>query len=114
MELKEIIGNNLKDYRQSLGYTQDGLAKYLGVDRSLISHYENGTREISLVHLSKLGDLFGIETDDLLVDNCSEKNANLAFSFRSHGMAEEDLSSIAEFQKIVKNYIQIVKLTKSG
>lgn len=113
MELKEIIGNNLKDYRQNLGYNQDDLAKYIGVDRSLISCYENGTREISLVHLNKLGDLFGIEIDDFLVNNTSEKNANMAFAFRSQGMDKEDLSSIAEFQKIVKNYIQIVKLANS-
>jgi transcriptional regulator with XRE-family HTH domain len=112
MELKEIIGNNLKDYRQNLGYTQVDLAKYIGADRSLISHYENGTREITLVHLNKFADLFGIETDAFLVNNSSEKNANLAFAFRSQGMEEEDLSSIAEFQKIVKNYIQIVKLAK--
>jgi len=112
MELKEVIGNNLKDYRQKLGYTQDDLAKYIGVERSTISHFENATREISLVHLNKFADLFGIETGAFLVNNSSEKNANLAFAFRSQGMEEEDLTSIAEFQKIVKNYIQIVKLAK--
>ncbi|MCK9421479.1 MAG: helix-turn-helix transcriptional regulator [Bacteroidales bacterium] len=112
MELKQIMINNLKAYRQNLGYTQEDLAKYIGVDRSLISHYENGTREITLIHLNKFSDLFGIETDDFLVNNSSEKNANLAFAFRSHGMEKEDLSSVAEFQKIVKNYIKIIKLAK--
>lgn len=112
MELKEIIGNNLKDYRLKLGYNQEELAKYIGVERSSISHFENATREISLIHLNKLADLFGIEVDALLTHNSIEQNANLAFAFRSQGMEEEDLSSIAEFQKIVKNYIQIVKLAK--
>lgn len=112
MELKEIIGNNLKDYRLKLGYNQEELAKYIGVERSSISHFESATREISLIHLNKLADLFGIEVDALLTHNSIEQNANLAFAFRSQGMEEEDLSSIAEFQKIVKNYIQIVKLAK--
>lgn len=112
MELKEIIGNNLKDYRLKLDYNQEELAKYIGVERSTISHFENATREISLIHLNKLADLFGIEVDALLTNNSIEQNANLAFAFRSQGMEEEDLTSIAEFQKIVKNYIQIVKLAK--
>ena len=112
MDLKEIIGNNLKDYRQKLGYTQDELAKYIGVERSTISHFENGTREISLIHMNKLADLFGIEIDALLVNNSVEKNTNLAFAFRSQGMEEDDFTSIAEFQKVVKNYIHISKLSK--
>ena len=112
MDVKEIVGNNLKDYRRKLGYTQEDLAKYIGVERSLISHYENGAREISLIHLNKISDLFGIESNALLIDNSIDQTANLAFAFRSQGMQEEDFKSIAEFQKIVKNYIQIVKLSK--
>jgi transcriptional regulator with XRE-family HTH domain len=112
MEMNEIIGNNLKDYRHNIGYNQEDIAKYLGVDRSTISHYENSTREISLVHLNKLADLFGIELSDLLAANRIEKYANLAFAFRSQKLEEEDYKSIAEFQKIVKNYIQIVKLAQ--
>lgn len=113
MDVKQIIISNLKAYRQKLGYTQEDLAKFIGIDRTLISHYENGTREITLVHMNKFADLFGIEADDFLVNNSSEIKANLAFAFRSDGMEKEDLSSIAEFQKIVKNYIKMTTLAKS-
>ena len=96
-EIMTIIGNNLKDYRQKLGYTQDQIAKLLGVERSTISHYENAEREATLVHLSKLADLFGIELEDFSEPEVVNKKANLAFAYRREGFDEQDLESIASF-----------------
>lgn len=113
MEIMTVIGRNLKDYRLKMGYSQDQLAKYLGVDRSTISHYETAEREASLVHLSKLADLFGIELEDLSEPDAVNKAANLAFAFRRDGFDEQDLESIASFQKIVKNYVKMTEILKS-
>ena len=96
-----------------MGYTQDQIAKYLGVDRSTISHYETGDRDASLVHLSKLADLFGIELEDLSEPDGVNKAANLAFAFRRDGFDEQDMESIASFQKIVKNYVKMTEILKS-
>jgi transcriptional regulator with XRE-family HTH domain len=110
MELSKIIGQNLKEYRKNFRYTQDNLAKLLGVDRSTVSHYENAEREISIVHLNKIADLFGIELEDLLESDKRSTTANLAFAFRSQGTTDEDIASIAAFQKVVKNYIKMQKI----
>jgi transcriptional regulator with XRE-family HTH domain len=113
MELGKVIGDNIKAYREKFGYSQENLANCLGVDRSIISHYENGNREISIIHLNKLADLFANEVEDLIEENSIERNANIAFAFRREGMDNQDLNSIASFQKVVKNYLKITKLLKS-
>lgn len=110
MELSEIIGKNLKDYRLKNKYTQDQIASYLGADRSAISYYESGKREISIVDLNKLCDLYYIELDVLLEPNAAINAANLAFAFRINSKNIQDLTSIAQFQKIVKNYLKIKKI----
>lgn len=110
MELIDIIGKNLQDYREKNNYSQDQIAEYLGIDRSVISRYEKGEREISLVFLNKLCDLYGIELDDLLDPDAASKTANLAFAFRVNSKDKQDLASIAQFQKIIKNYLKMKKI----
>lgn len=110
MELSEIIGKNLLDYRLKNNYTQDQIAEYLDIDRSAISHYEKGDREISLLFLNKLCNLYGIELEDLLEPDTASKTANLAFAFRVDSKNQQDLTSIAQFQKIVKNYLRMKKI----
>ena len=114
MEAPKIIGNTIRDYRQKHRYSQEQIADYLGVDRSLISKYENGEREISLVQLARLADLFGTEMEDLIDPDATGKTVNLAFAFRNEGgdaMNEQDIKSIAAFQNVVMNYIKILKIT---
>lgn len=111
METARIIGNNIKDFRIRFGFSQDHIANYLGVDRTTISKYESGEREISLINLNRLADLFGIEIEYLLEPDVANKTANLAFAFRKQGIEEQDIKSIAEFQKVVKNYLKILKIS---
>ncbi|MEI7424372.1 MAG: helix-turn-helix transcriptional regulator [Prolixibacteraceae bacterium] len=111
MEFGAIVGNNIKSYRQKFGYSQDHIAKYLEIDRTTLSKYESAEREISLLNLTRLADLFGIEIGDLIEKDSVNKEANLAFAFRSEGMEEQDIKSIASFQKVVKNYIMIVQIS---
>lgn len=110
MEIGKIIGINLKEFRKKFGYEQEDIAQYLKVDRSTISLYENSQREISIVQLHRIADLFGIELEDLIEPDSANKSANLAFAFRSNGINESDLTSIASFQKVVKNYIKMKKI----
>ena len=67
--MKKIVGDNLKSWRKKFGYTQDTLADYLGIKRENISFYETGEREIPVIHLEKLSDLFGIEPEIIRLGN---------------------------------------------
>lgn len=106
MDTIEIIGNNIKEYRKALGYNQDHLANYLSISREQISNYELGKRDIPYDNMEKLCNLFGIELEELLEDNLEIKKANLSFAFRSTGI-DSDIKAIADFKKIVLNYIKI-------
>lgn len=110
MKLQEIIGSNLQAFRTKFGLTQEQVAEFLEVDRSLIAHYENSSREISYVQLKKLSHLYNVDVEDLLEENSSLREMNFAFAFRSETMEATDLKSISEFQRVVRNYLEMSKL----
>lgn len=106
----QSIGINIREFRQQMGLTQDALANYLNVKREMISYYETGSRETPVEELLKLSDLFGCELSDLLEENNESFNACLAFAFRAGQLEDEDLNAIAEFKKVVKNYLNLIDL----
>ena len=58
--------NNLKLYRKKAGKTQQQISAFLGLSLNGYGHYESGHRRIPVEYLSKLADLYGVTTDDLL------------------------------------------------
>ena len=100
------IGENLKMWREKLGYSQEKIAEYLGISRENISYFENGDREIPIKHLEKLANLFGIEPIVLMEENPSVSHAEMALAFRNgDDLSAEALNNIAQFKKIVRNYL---------
>ena len=64
MDLKKYIGNQIKTFRKSAGFTQDGLAKRLNTTKQTISRYEKGDRKANQDMLFELCDIFGVSIDD--------------------------------------------------
>ena len=64
MDLKKYIGNQIKTFRKSAGFTQDELAKRLNTTKQTISRYEKGERKANQDMLFKLCDIFDISIDD--------------------------------------------------
>lgn len=56
----------LKFLRQKKNYSQEEMAKYLGIARTTYASYEQGKREPDNATLVKLSSFFGVSTDDLL------------------------------------------------
>lgn len=100
----ETVGQNIRQFRERLGFTQASVANYLGVAREQISYYETGARSVSTDHLQKLADLFGIDAYDLLDPDSFQRQLNIALAFRADQFTAEDLTSMAAFKRIVKNY----------
>lgn len=63
----------LRDLREDHDYTQEYVAKYLGIHRVVYSRYEAGYREMSFLNLIKLAKLYKVSTDYLL-NLTDEKN----------------------------------------
>jgi transcriptional regulator with XRE-family HTH domain len=106
-----IIGQNIARLRKRFGMTQESLAEYLNINRVSVTHYENGERTIPIDVLHRLADLFGIELLDLIEENPDQTIANVAFAFRADQLQTQDLQGIADFRKIVKNYLKLKKLS---
>lgn len=109
LTLDNKVGNNVKYLRDNLGISQNDLADQLGVDRSYISAFENGTRRIPVKYLELMADLFGVELYQLLEEDQESLKLELAFAFR-----DDPKKSINEelitFKRIVKNYKRLVQL----
>jgi Predicted transcriptional regulators len=102
-----IIGKNIKTLREKMGLTQDALAGYLGTSREQISYYENGQRNIPSVQLTELANLFCMDEYDFYEEDLTNRSINIAFAFRADELEPQDLKSIAQFKKIVRNYINM-------
>lgn len=107
--MDKIIGKNLKALRKQLGYTQEAVADYLGINRVELSYYEGGTRTIPSEKLSKLAELYSIDEYDLYEEDEMLLKNNIAFAFRAENLTSEDLNSIASFRKIATNYLKMQK-----
>lgn len=62
-----VLGENLKSLREKRGWSQIYVANKLGMKRSsTYANWEYGIRDPDTEMLSKLADLFEVDTDDLL------------------------------------------------
>lgn len=112
MNQDQVVGRNIKYFRERMGLTQESLAQFLGTSREQVSYWESGARAVSTVQLSKLADLFCVEDFELFDEDKSRQKVNLAFAFRADGIDTTDLESIAAFKRIVKNYLSMKKMLR--
>lgn len=109
-------GEIIKAYRERMSLSQEAVASFLQIKRETLSYYENnpdGRAEAPLEVLEKLADLYGADLADFFEDDSNQLKANLAFAFRVTNLIENDLNEIAQFRKVVKNYLKIMDLEKS-
>lgn len=60
------FSDRLKAARIEKGYTQDQLANQIGIAKSTLSGYENGTREPDFFKIKKISEILKISADYLL------------------------------------------------
>lgn len=109
-----IIGENIKLFRQKLGLNQADIANYCGISRELLSYYENGQREVSLLHLEKISEYMNIELDVFLEDSSAEIKPELALAFRADELTPADRANVMFFKTIVKNYLKMKSIETNG
>ncbi|CAM4322170.1 helix-turn-helix transcriptional regulator [Paenibacillus alkaliterrae] len=100
--LYKDLGAKLRTARESCDLTQSKAAQYLGIARELISYYENGTRQIDLLTLNKLSNLYGFPVEHFL-SNESQDDSTVALAFRSNGLSETDLDVLARANEFLHN-----------
>lgn len=64
-----ILGERLKEEREYRGFSQDEVARYLGMPPVALSLIESGARDISPENLRRLAKLFRITLESLTVES---------------------------------------------
>lgn len=111
--VNQIIGENLKKIRELSGFTQEQVARSIGMERSAYSNYEGGTREVPYNILESISNLFGCEPFILFEDNIHTDNEIMATAFRISDLEENDLKEITAFKDIVKSYLKMERITQN-
>jgi transcriptional regulator with XRE-family HTH domain len=65
MNIKERIGQRIRQIREQKKMTQKDLSDLSDLDRSYITSVENGQRNISIINLEKLANALGVPLCEL-------------------------------------------------
>lgn len=63
---KETYIKIMRDLREDKDYTQEQVARYLGISQTMYARYERGANEMPIRHLIKLCDLYQVSSDYIL------------------------------------------------
>lgn len=109
-EMLKKAGICFKKIREQNGYTQEKIAQFLGVDRSLIAKFEAGERSLNMTALDKAAGLFGCEVNTLLYGG---DYVPLAVAYRAKELELDDMEAIAKVQQIALNLRRIKECLRS-
>lgn len=109
--MKTIVARNLKLLRETAGYTQKAVAEFIGVDRGAYANYESESpRLMPFDLLNKVCELYGISLKSLINENAVK--SDFVCAFRISLSNSQDISEIANFKKVVRDYLQMCTYKK--
>ena len=62
----EIVGKNVRKYREKKGISQEALADLAGVHRTYVTKVEQGKTNISVVNIFRIAEALDVEAKELL------------------------------------------------
>jgi len=66
MDLRRLVGRNVRRFRREKGWTQEALAEFTGLSQQSISELENGKSNPTIMTLHDLAHGLGVRPMDLL------------------------------------------------
>lgn len=63
--MNELLGSRIKSLRDARHFTQEQIAKQLGISRQKYARIENGINSITLETLSKIADILEVSVGDI-------------------------------------------------
>lgn len=74
MDMRKLVGSNVRRLRQSKGLTQEQFADISGFSQQYISGLEKGHRNPTVVTLYELAEALGVKPLDLLREQRSQRS----------------------------------------
>jgi broad specificity phosphatase PhoE/predicted XRE-type DNA-binding protein len=100
IKIRKKLGEKIQKLRINKGYSQEEVAKFLHIPRPSVSQIEHGKRDISVIELAKLSEIFNLSPNELVqvVDkekppkqkSSQQKNIQKIYFIR-HGEAVDDI-----------------------
>ncbi len=106
IDIKEIIGQNLKASREAADVSQEAFAEMLGVSRATLSGFENGRVAIDSAKLLKAAQLLGKPVADFF----KQDEETLALLYRSAEDVVPSPSVRAQFQRLCDAYRELEEI----
>src|SRR5438874_13821549 len=102
---RAALGVRLKDAREYRGYSQEDVAKYLGMARSAISLIETGARRLDILELRKLAKLYECSIEELTGEKPSQEQEPDSIKMVARAAAAlspEDRSEVLRFAQFLQ------------
>ncbi len=102
MDVKKLLGRNIKKYRKSLNLSQEELAEKLNISPKHLSNIERGRKFASAELIGKLSDTLKISVSSLFFDEENFKNPDTVKKIKK--VIDKELSKTKKelFKKIVE------------
>jgi len=111
MNIYEQIGRRLKKAREAAGLTQEQVSIGTGIQREMISYYENGKRQMDVATIQQLANFYGYSCN-YFIEGIDEPEVK--FAFRANEIDERDLETIGWLNTLVNNLYQMNRLAERG
>lgn len=66
MDIRRVLGKNVRRFRVQAGLSQEAVAERMGVDRAHVSSMERGQQNVTLLTLWHLSQALGVKPVDLM------------------------------------------------
>ena len=97
----EKLGKRLKILREQTRFTQEEIAKMLGVQRLVITNIENGSRKITAEELYIFSKIYGLSMEELYTGEDKEKRI-AKFSRKFDELSDKSQREVLEFIEFKK------------
>lgn len=104
------LGQRLKGARETLGKSQEDVSQDTGLSREMISYWESGTRNPSMIQLSKLADYYGLNISMFLHPDAPD----MRVAFRSKNLSEGDREVVYWARRLLSDYWALTTLPPEG
>ena len=74
LNIRKVLGNNIKFYRLKMGLSQEELAEILGTTPVYLSVLENGKRNMRIDYIAHIANCLDIKVKELFVERKVIKN----------------------------------------
>lgn len=103
---RTALGVRLKEAREYRGFSQEEVAKYLGVPRSAISLIESGARRLDVLEVRKLAQLYECSIEELTGEAALEEAEPHSIKMVARAAADlspDDRSEVLRFAQFLKS-----------